>query len=41
MNTAQLFFTQPWIARAGWTLLQFLWQGALIAALLAGLAVTV
>jgi hypothetical protein len=30
-NAAELFFTQPWVVRLGWTLLHFLWQGTLIA----------
>jgi len=35
MNTSPVFFAQPLIAHLGWTLLHFLWQGALIAALYA------
>jgi len=35
MNAAQVLFHQPWVARLGWTLLHFLWEGTLIAALLA------
>jgi beta-lactamase regulating signal transducer with metallopeptidase domain len=35
MNTSPAFFAQPLIAHVGWTLLHFLWQGALIAALYA------
>jgi beta-lactamase regulating signal transducer with metallopeptidase domain len=35
MNTITLLFAQPWVDRLGWTLLHFLWQGALIAALFA------
>ena len=35
MNTIPLLFAQPWVDRLGWTLIQFLWQGALIAALFA------
>lgn len=40
MNTkeflvAQFFSGQPWVERLGWTLVQFLWQGALIAAVYA------
>lgn len=35
MNPVQTLFHLPWIARLGWTLLHFLWQGSLIAALLA------
>ena len=31
----QLFAGQPWVERLGWTLVHFLWQGALIAALYA------
>ncbi|HWD00298.1 MAG TPA: M56 family metallopeptidase [Candidatus Sulfopaludibacter sp.] len=34
MNSVQLFFHEPWVARLGWTLLHFLWQGTLIAAIL-------
>ena len=32
MNAIQLLSTQPWVERLGWTLLHFLWQGVLIAA---------
>ena len=40
MNTkvflvARFFSGQPWVERLGWTLVHFLWQGALIAALYA------
>jgi uncharacterized protein (TIGR03435 family) len=40
MNTklflvAQLFSGQPWVERLGWTLVHFLWQGAVIAAVYA------
>jgi beta-lactamase regulating signal transducer with metallopeptidase domain len=35
MNTIRLLFAQPWVDRLGWTLLHFLWQGALIAAVFA------
>jgi beta-lactamase regulating signal transducer with metallopeptidase domain len=35
MNAIELVWKQPWVARAGWTLVHFLWQGTLIAALLA------
>jgi beta-lactamase regulating signal transducer with metallopeptidase domain len=35
MNTITFLFAQPWVDRLGWTLLHFLWQGALIAALFA------
>jgi beta-lactamase regulating signal transducer with metallopeptidase domain len=35
MNTIPLLFAQSWVDRLGWTLIQFLWQGALIAALFA------
>ncbi len=35
MSPLQVLFHQPWLARLGWTLLHFLWQGALVAALLA------
>jgi len=35
MNTFRLLFAQPWVDRLGWTLLHFLWQGALITALFA------
>jgi beta-lactamase regulating signal transducer with metallopeptidase domain len=31
MNAVQLLFAQPWMERLGWTLLQFVWQGVLIA----------
>ena len=34
MSPLQVLFHQPWVARLGWTLLHFLWQGALVAALL-------
>jgi beta-lactamase regulating signal transducer with metallopeptidase domain len=34
MNPVQELFHQPWISSLGWTFLHFLWQGALIAALL-------
>jgi beta-lactamase regulating signal transducer with metallopeptidase domain len=37
MNTSPVFLAQPLVARLGWTLLHFLWQGALIAALFAAL----
>ena len=33
MNSVQLLASQPWVERLGWTLLHFLWQGALVAAL--------
>jgi uncharacterized protein (TIGR03435 family) len=32
MNTIQILSSQPWVERLGWTLIHFLWQGALIAA---------
>ena len=35
MKSIQLLFAQPLAADLGWTLLQFLWQGALISALFA------
>ena len=35
MNSLQILFHQPWVARLGWTLLHFLWQGVLVAAVLA------
>jgi uncharacterized protein (TIGR03435 family) len=35
LNAMQLLASQPWVERLGWTLLHFLWQGALIAALYA------
>src|SRR5579864_2182936 len=35
MNSIPQLFAQPWVDRLGWTLIQFLWQGALIAALFA------
>jgi uncharacterized protein (TIGR03435 family) len=33
MNAIPLLSAQPWVERLGWTLLHFLWQGALIAAI--------
>jgi|HubBroStandDraft_4_1064222.scaffolds.fasta_scaffold14996_2 beta-lactamase regulating signal transducer with metallopeptidase domain len=36
MKSLQLLFAQPLAADLGWTLLHFVWQGALISALLAG-----
>lgn len=35
MNLITLLSAQPWVERLGWTLLHFLWQGGLIAALYA------
>lgn len=35
MNTIKFLFAQPWVDRLGWTLIHFLWEGALIAALFA------
>jgi bla regulator protein blaR1 len=35
MTTINSLLAQPWVDRLGWTLLHFLWQGALIAALFA------
>jgi beta-lactamase regulating signal transducer with metallopeptidase domain len=35
MNTIQLVFAQPWAERLGWTLVHFVWQGALIGVLFA------
>lgn len=35
MNAIQMLSAQPWVTRLGWTLIHFLWQGALIAALYA------
>ncbi len=35
MNLIQLFSAQPWVERLGWTLIHFLWQGALLAAIYA------
>jgi len=35
MSAVELVLRQPWVARAGWTLVHFLWQGTLIAVLLA------
>jgi hypothetical protein len=32
----QFLSSQPWVERLGWTLVHFLWQGVLIAALYAG-----
>jgi len=37
MNTIQLVFAQPWVERLGFTLLHFVWQGALIGVLFAAL----
>ena len=36
MNPIQILSSQPWVERLGWTLVHFLWQGLLIAALYAG-----
>ena len=33
MNGTQFLASQPWVERLGWTLLHFLWQGIVIAAL--------
>jgi len=35
MNAFRLLSTQPWVEWLGWTLVHFLWQGTLIAALYA------
>lgn len=35
MSTIELVLNQPWVARLGWTLVHFLWQGTVIAVLLA------
>src|SRR5580658_7801988 len=35
MNGVQILATQPWVERLGMTLLHFLWQGAIIAAIYA------
>ncbi len=35
MNLITLLSAQPWVERLGWTILHFLWQGGLIAALYA------
>jgi beta-lactamase regulating signal transducer with metallopeptidase domain len=35
MNEITLLFAQPWAERLGWALVQFIWQGAAIAALFA------
>ncbi len=35
MNAIQILSSQPWVERLGWTLVHFLWQGSLIAALYA------
>ena len=37
MNVFQMLSTQPWVEHLGWTLIHFLWQGALIAAIYAAL----
>ena len=36
MSAIEVVLRQPWVARAGWTLVHFLWQGTVIAVLLAG-----
>jgi len=36
MSGADLIVQQPWVIRAGWTLLHFLWQGSATAILLDG-----
>jgi uncharacterized protein (TIGR03435 family) len=35
MDISQYMSSQPWVERLGWTLIHFLWQGALIAAIYA------
>jgi VWFA-related protein len=35
MNAVAVLLRQPWVTRAGWTLLHFLWQGSAIAIFLA------
>jgi uncharacterized protein (TIGR03435 family) len=35
MNAIRLLSSQPWVARLGWTLVHFLWEGMLISALYA------
>ena len=35
MSLLQLFSAQPWVERLGWTLIHFLWQGALLAVIYA------
>jgi len=35
MSGADLWLREPWMTRAGWTLVHFLWQGSVIAILLA------
>ena len=35
MSTLELLLNEPWVARLGWTLVHFLWQGTVIAVLLA------
>jgi len=35
MSAADAIFQQPWVTRAGWTLVHFLWQGSAIAMVLA------
>ena len=35
MNPVAVLSSQPWVERLGWTLLHFLWQGVLIAAIYA------
>jgi uncharacterized protein (TIGR03435 family) len=36
VNAIELLSSQPWVERLGWTLVHFLWQGILAAALYAG-----
>src|SRR5947207_1413392 len=36
MNAMELLLSQPWVERLGWTLIHFLWQGALAAGFYAG-----
>jgi uncharacterized protein (TIGR03435 family) len=36
MNSIAILSSQPWVERLGWTLLHFLWQGLLCAAVYAG-----
>lgn len=39
MNTLQTLFSQPFFQALGWTLLHFIWQGALVGVLFAALSV--
>ena len=38
--SAPHWLADPWVRRLGWTLIQFLWQGAVIAGVFAGVRAT-